>query len=135
MNDVSCFFPLDLQYIPFERLIKFSTFSAQVFLSLASFIQISNSQESYPSNFNVCTYACLILCLGLPEELFLSTYGNQEPINLRGILSPGILDIFSDHILLLSSRYVFSGSIPICLKIFLFIANSSTYVRKINDSE
>ena len=120
-------------YIPFGRLRKFSIFSAQVFLSLAQFIQILNLQESYPRSFNVCTYGCLMLCLGVLAELFLRAYGNQAPNNLRGILYPYILTIFSNHLLSSSSRYVLSGSIPICLKIFLFHLLDPvlrTYVRR-----
>ena len=53
--------------------------------------------------------------------------------NLRGILYPYILTIFSNHLLPSSSRYVLSGSIPICLKIFLFHLQDPvlrTYVRR-----
>ena len=53
--------------------------------------------------------------------------------NLRGILYPYILTIFSNHLLPRSSRYVLSGNIPICLKIFLFHLLDPvlrTYVRR-----
>ena len=109
-------------YIPFGRLRKFSIFSAQVFLSLAQFIQILNSQESYPSSFNVCTYGCLMLCLGVRKIICVGFY-----------VYPYKLTIFSNHLLPSSSRYVLSGSIPICLKIFLFHLLDPvlrTYVRR-----